>query len=488
MPINWQHLRQYLIFVCIFTLSLFARANIIEVQNHDAMEMPHAPMHEKVLNITGDPDRPVTLQVTEFTPPGPGPFPLAVLNHGAIGDTSPESQPRFRITYAADYFLSRGYAVILPMMRGYAGSDGAVTAHGCNAEAMGLSDAKDIRAVISYFVKQPNIDAQRIVVAGQSFGGWNTLAFGTLDYPNVKGLINFAGGVIASSCWSSKSSLENGAEDFGAQTHIPSIWFYGDNDKLFSVATWRAMHDRYNAAGGDAELVAYGSFMENSHVMLNYPEAHSIWVPKLDAFLEKVGLPNRPIYPEYMPTVFPAPIPQSAQYAAIDDVNAVPYLNDQGRALYQHFLTTKQFPRVFAIGKNGAASAQSGGFDPIAQALTNCQKSGRQCQIYAIDNDVVWNQPAARPLAPVPAATHFAALEDPTAIPYINDAGRQGYSKFLTFKKPRAFVISPSGHFSGASRGDDPVAQALALCKKTSQGCQLYAVDDAVVWPEEAQK
>lgn len=436
--------------------------------------MPNAPMNEQVLNIPGDPERSVTLQVTVFTPSGPGPFPLAVLNHGATGNVRPESQSRYRVTYSADYFLSRGYAVVLPMMRGYASSGGEIDARRCNMEAVGIEDAKDIRAVIDYVATLPKIDASRIVIAGQSFGGWNTLAFGTLHYPNVKGLINFAGGMIASTCRSPERTLARAVGRYGADTHIPSLWFYGDNDALFPVETWRAMYEAYSAAGGAVELVAYGKFMKNSHIMLNYPEAFRIWVPKVDAFLTRLGLPGKLVYPEYMPTDFPAP----THYAAIDDIDAVPYLNDQGRELYKRFLSGPM-PRVFAVSKNGTASAHNGGFDPIAQVLSECQQRGQKCELYAADNDVIWIRPT-----PAPPSTHFAAIDDVAAVPYLGDKGRQAYQKFLTLKKPRAFAIAQNGGWGVASRGDDAVAQTMQLCAKTNQGCQFYAVDDDVVWPE----
>ena len=49
----------------------------------DALKAPEAPLNESVLSVPGDPERPVTLQVTVYTPSGPGPFPLAVMNHGS---------------------------------------------------------------------------------------------------------------------------------------------------------------------------------------------------------------------------------------------------------------------------------------------------------------------------------------------------------------------------------------------------------------------
>ena len=58
--------------------------------------MPPAPLNEKVLSLPGDPQRPVTLQVTLFTPPGSGPFPLAVVNHGATGVNVHNRGTRYR--------------------------------------------------------------------------------------------------------------------------------------------------------------------------------------------------------------------------------------------------------------------------------------------------------------------------------------------------------------------------------------------------------
>lgn len=163
-------------------------------------EAPLDPqLHERVLRLPGDPTYPATLQVTLMLPDGAGPFPLAVFNHGKeVGD--PHLAPRYRSVYAARYFVSRGYAVALPMLRGFAGSGGSFDAQGCDATAHGLSQARDVRAVIDALRRLPEIDSERIVVSGQSMGGWNTLALGSLDVPGVRGLINFAGGRSLARC------------------------------------------------------------------------------------------------------------------------------------------------------------------------------------------------------------------------------------------------------------------------------------------------
>ncbi len=105
--------------------------------------------------------------MTVLAPDGPGPFPVAFMNHGANG-SRPDQMPRYRYSFSSYYFLSRGYAVVLPMMRGFAGSSGRQIYYGCNQEAVGLANARDIAAVVDAMAAQPSIDIDRAVMAGQS--------------------------------------------------------------------------------------------------------------------------------------------------------------------------------------------------------------------------------------------------------------------------------------------------------------------------------
>lgn len=434
--------------------------------------MPQTALNEQVVQIPSDAVDRVMLQATIFTPDGPGPFPLAVVNHTARENGDPKDEPRYRVSFLADYFLSRGYAVVMPMMRGYAGSGGGLQQSGCDYSRFALEDGADIRAVIAFVALQPNIDATRVVVAGQGFGGWNTLGAGALNLPNVKALVNLGGGLKVYDCRRSDDSLIKGAGDLGARARAPSLWVYGDNDRLVPTHTWRAMHDRYAKAGGKAELVVAGKFEKDSQALFSSYEGLRAWTPRLDEFLAGVGLPSRPTHPQYMPIAIAPP----TRFAAVKAVDAVPYLNDQGRELYRKFLAMP-FPRAFAIATNGSAAAENEGFDPPLAAINVCQKSGYACRLYAVDDDVVWNRPTA-----APPPSKFAKLADVKAPPYLDDKGRDGYRAFLKLNKPRAFVIAPDGGWNAAAMGADPLAYALKRCGLQHQGCQLYAVDDDVVW------
>jgi hypothetical protein len=290
--------------------------------------------------------------------------------------------------------------------------------------------------------------------------------------PGLKALANFAGGRSTTQCKNFKSDLVTAAGHFGKHTKTPSIWFYGDNDQLFGPDVWRPMFDTYQANGGKGELVAYGNFTLDAHTFLGYPEALSIWAPKIDAFLSTQGLPTKVLQPELLPAAYPPP----SGVARVEDVDAVPFLNDAGRNSYRQFLK-EVMPRVFVIARDGSNINSHGGYDPLARALNSCKEHHKSCRVYAVDDQVVWVKPMA-----VPAATGFAAIDDVAAVPNLNDAGRTGYTRFLSLPFPRAFALAPDGGWSLSAGGIDPLRAAMASCAVKHEGCKLYAVDDKVVW------
>jgi dienelactone hydrolase len=397
-------------------LLIFAAGACSVAGSPDTADLPNIPLNEQVIRIPGEGLPTATLEVTIFHPEGNGPFPLAIMNHGATAISSANRGERYRLTNAAFYFLSRGYAVALPMMRGFAASDGEFYHFGCDLTGMGIANAKDIRAVIRALNVDPLIDSRFVVVAGQSLGGWNTLALGALNVPSVKGLINFNGGIRVSDCGAGDHSLLAGAEDFGGRTTTPSIWFYGENDHLFPVDVWRAMYDRYIYGGGQAELVDVGVVLKNSHMFLAYPEALPLWTPKLDNFLARIGMPSALINPDYLPQ----PFPPASNFAALTDVKAIPHLSDEGREAYRQFLQAP-YPRAFVINEKGQATSTSNGLDPLRRALADCEKRAAPCQVYAVDDQVVWKpfptKASARADDNMPAADQTNTVVASPAVP-----------------------------------------------------------------------
>jgi dienelactone hydrolase len=295
----------------------------------------------------------------------------------------------------AHAFVARGYAVMVPMRQGFANSTGRYRDHGCDMTANGYIQAEDIRDALEFAREQKWIDADRIVVAGQSYGGLATMALGTRDLPGVRGLINFAGGLRDDSngCgW--RSSLVSAFAEYGAQNKIPSLWMYGENDSLFGPELVARMHDAFEQAGGKAQLVEYAPFKRDSHGMLASRDGEKVWLADTMRFLDRIGMPTKVVFKVPEP-----PMPQATNFAKVDDVAAVPFLSENGKRAYAEYLT-KMTPRAFAVSPSGAWCWAEEGEDPDARALATCSaKSDKPCRLYSVDEHVVWNPDLAEKAA-----------------------------------------------------------------------------------------
>lgn len=341
------------------------------------------------------------LETTIYKPDGDGPFPLVVINHAR--EVEPSQQGRYRPDTVARYFLQRGYAVAAPMRRGFSKSGGWYVGASCDVEQNARSQADDVAASLNYLAALPWVDKDRILVAGWSHGGLTALAFGTRNFPGVKGLINFAGGSRNTSCTSPswQHSLAVAAGAFGKESKVPSLWFYGDNDSFFGQV-YRPMHERYTAEGGKAQLVAFGVLGTDAHYVLA-PSAASVWQPEVSKFLERLDLPNQPVerFAKFG-VLLDEPAPQPTNFAPVGDASKVPNLRFFGRRGYQAFLEAKS-PRAFAISDAGEWG-WAWGERAQKRALDFCRENskGKDCKLYAVDEAVVWPGSAALPPAARP--------------------------------------------------------------------------------------
>jgi len=330
------------------------------------------------------------LETTFFKPPGPGPFPLAVINHGkAFGN--PRFDPRARFTNISREFLKRGYLVALPMRPGFSKSTGGSIYTGCNIESGGRVQGKAIASALAKLLERPEVDKSRVLLIGQSYGGIASVALGATQPDWIKDVINFAGGIKNESCtW--ERDLVSAFAKYGKESRLPTLWFYGDNDSYWGAELPRKMHEVYTQGGGSARLVAYGHFPHgDAHSMVTYASAVGIWLPETLRFLTEIDLPTDVVFDiEVMPR------PDKTNFADILKVEAVPYLDERRREGYKKFLDLP-LPRAFAIAKTGNIGWSSGGSDPLIQAIKNCENVAKTtCHLYAVDDDVVWSPSASQ--------------------------------------------------------------------------------------------
>lgn len=331
------------------------------------------------------------LEATLFKPPGAGPFPVVVLNHGkSPGDA--HFQDRARYEAQVREFVQRDYLVIIPMRQGFSKSGGSYMASGCNVEGNGRSQAQDVLATLQYLKTVPEADLSRVLVAGQSHGGLTTMAFGELAYPGVQGLINFAGGLRQENCAGWESGLASAMGAFGRKTTVPSLWFYGDNDSYWQPWLYREMHQRYTESGARARLVAYGAFGSDAHAMFSSRAGLAIWVPEVERFLVELGLPSQKRHQIALMAHAQA-VPAATAWAAREDDKAVPFVGQTGRDGYLKFLELDA-PKAFAISPKGVWSYIWGRANAMTVALERCNQRAKEpsCRLYAVDDHVVWNK------------------------------------------------------------------------------------------------
>ena len=371
-------------------------------------------MNEHVVQVPAGSDD-VTLETTVFQPSGAGPFPLIVINHGKDRGR-PSLQPRDRFYHMASVFVKRGYAVMVPMRQGFSKSGGRYRDRGCDMTANGYTQAEDIRATLAYARQQPWIDAGRMIVAGQSYGGLAAIALGTQALPGVRGLINFAGGLRDDSdrcAW--RSQLVSAFAEYGAKAKVPSLWMYGQNDSLFGPELAGRMHAAYVEAGGRGRLVEFPAFKRDAHGMLASRDGEKVWLPDAERFLREIGMPT-----EVVVDVPAPPSPTRTDFAQVDDIDAVPFLSEHGRRAYREYLT-KMTPRAFAVSSTGGWTWAEEGEDPDGRALATCSaKSKAPCRLYSVDDYVVWHDERidgaekAAVTASVTPAPRSPAESDPT--------------------------------------------------------------------------
>ena len=135
-----------------------------------------------------DREIPAFFSVPETVPSGGAPVIVDI--HGG-----PESQRRPSFSGLRQYFLSRGYALFEPNVRGSSGY-GRSYAHLDDVEKR-MDSVRDIRHAVEYLQSEETIDPARIVAKGGSYGGFMVLAALT-EYPDlwaagvdVVGIANF---------------------------------------------------------------------------------------------------------------------------------------------------------------------------------------------------------------------------------------------------------------------------------------------------------
>ncbi len=224
---------------------------------------------EYMIPFTTDGHGPM-LETRVVYPHGPGPWPLAVVTHGAPSDPALRKDRRL-YPDAARWFAAKGFLVAVVTRRGY-GHSGGAWAEGaglCSDPdylAAGEATADDIVAAVRYLTHTKFVDPSRVVLVGQAAGGWGAIAAAARNPDGVVAAINLAGGrgTRYEGLVCGSDHLIEAAKAWGTRHHAPTLWLYAENDTAIKPTLAAKMFDAYAAAGADA---GHGEFLGEFHLV-----------------------------------------------------------------------------------------------------------------------------------------------------------------------------------------------------------------------------
>ncbi len=325
----------------------------------------------------------MALPITVYRPPGDGPFPFVVFNHGRAVEAKRAVQGRYRPEAAARYLVAKGFVVLVPNRIGYWETYGSFDPEhsACkNIEPMSVAASDQVLTTVALAKTLPYVDASRWLVAGQSVGGLTTVATVGRAPPGLVGGINFSGGTGGNPDTKPGRPCNPYATtqywgEIAKNAKVPMLWLYWENDKYWGADIPKAWHKAWVDGGGKAQFTGLAAVGEDGHSGLGIDMDH--WLPVVDAFLNQLGFDK--------PAIVKAPPPSA--FAAID-ATAAPPVGTSGKAAYAKFLEMA-LPRAFAVSSKGGFGHARGDY-AAGRALGNCQRFGNPCALYAVDADVVW--------------------------------------------------------------------------------------------------
>jgi dienelactone hydrolase len=240
-----------------------------------------------------------TLMWTEvFRPPGNGPFPLAVVNHGSTQNELQRGALRAP-EYAAltEWLIARGYAVAVPQRPGHGRTGGPYYEDqggcaGADYRKSGVNTAGSIAATIDFMKLQKFVLKTGVIALGQSAGGWGVIALASQPLPSLKAVVAFSAGrggrvdgVAGSNC--APERMLAAAHQFGEKSRVPSLWFYAKNDGYFPPELSRQIVEAYRMGGGRAEYRLLPEVGADGHDFIQDRNAVALWGPVVERFLKR---------------------------------------------------------------------------------------------------------------------------------------------------------------------------------------------------------
>ena len=236
----------------------------------------------------------LTLGGELFIPKGKGPFPAVLYNHGSADGMKSDMAS----TAMGPLYTAKGWIFFMPYRRGqglsanagpYIGdlidnsekSGGTAAAVKTTIKLLTTDHLDDQMAALEWLKNQSFVQKDRIAVAGQSFGGIETV-LGAEKYPFCAA-INASGAAMS---WDEAPELQELLTKSAGNSKSPMFLFQAKND--YTLAPSRNLYKEMKSAGKKAEIKTYPKFGKthfDGHSLTWL--GSSIWFKDVFSFIEK---------------------------------------------------------------------------------------------------------------------------------------------------------------------------------------------------------
>jgi len=225
-----------------------------------------------------------------FLPPGDGPFPCMVLNHGSGIDrgTLDVSRPG-----TASLLASWGISSFLPHRHGYGNSEGRPWREEVSA-AFGTAEydtqlaarldreSNDVLAAAEVVAGMAEVRADHIGVMGSSFGGTNTL-LAAAKSQKFQCAVEFAGAAMN---WDRTPALRQLMTEAALRLVVPIFFIQAEND--YSIRPTQELAQALEGSGVVFEAKIFPKFGITPHEgHLFERDGPHLWAPEVRCFLER---------------------------------------------------------------------------------------------------------------------------------------------------------------------------------------------------------
>ncbi len=218
------------------------------------------------------------LEAYLYTPPGAGPHPLVVYNHGsALPGEERHERP---VPFVARILIPAGYAVLVPERRGYGRSEGKSFSEDIGQDrgprfvARLGAEAGDVDAAVDHVLHLPGsfIDPTRVAIMGWSFGGAVTTLAAGRDDRYAAAIVQAPGSLN----WDRSEALRAGLTEAAAKIRVPIFCLVAENDA--TVESARAVCAAARANGTRTLVKIYPRF-DSGRQRPGTPAGHALFGP-----------------------------------------------------------------------------------------------------------------------------------------------------------------------------------------------------------------